>query len=74
MPSRKIIPPYLVKGDNVAIISPSYYVDKRKIDKAVEEINPKYLTGLHFHYVNDMKEVIDFSLLKEKVKHPKKLA
>ena len=36
MPSRKIIPPYLVKGDNVAIISPSYYVDKRKIDKAVE--------------------------------------
>lgn len=42
--------------------------------KDVEEINPKYLTGLHFHYVNDMKEVINFALLKEKVKHPKKLA
>ena len=41
--------------------------------KDVEEINPKYLKGLHFHYVNDMKEVIDFALLKEKVKHPKKL-
>ncbi len=41
--------------------------------KDVQEINPKYLKGLHFHYVNDMKEVIDFALLKEKVKHPKKL-
>jgi len=41
--------------------------------KDVEDINQKYLKGLRFHYVNEMKEVIDFALLKEKVKNPKKL-
>jgi ATP-dependent Lon protease len=39
----------------------------------VEDINQKYLNGLSFHYVKDMKEVIDFALLKQKVKHAKKL-
>ena len=42
--------------------------------KDIEEINPKYLKGLTFHYVNDMKEVIEIALLKQKVKNPKKLS
>lgn len=41
--------------------------------KDVEDINQKYLKGLTFHYVKDMKEVIDFALLKQKVKNAKKL-
>lgn len=36
--------------------------------KDVEEINEKYLKGLKFHYVSDMKEVIKIALLKQKVK------
>jgi ATP-dependent Lon protease len=35
--------------------------------KDVEEINASYLKGLHFHYVNDIMEVITFALLDEKV-------
>jgi len=42
--------------------------------KDIEEINQKYLKGLTFHYVNDMKEVIDIALLKQKVKNAKKLS
>ncbi len=42
--------------------------------KDIEEINQKYLKGLTFHYVNDMKEVIDIALLNQKVKNPKKLS
>ena len=37
--------------------------------KDVDEINAKYLKGLKFHYVSDMKDVIDFALLKQKVKN-----
>lgn len=36
--------------------------------KNIEEIKPIYLKGLKFHYVTDIKEVIDFALLKGKVK------
>ncbi|MDD3322006.1 MAG: endopeptidase La [Paludibacter sp.] len=32
--------------------------------KDIDEINPVYLKGLTFHYVNDIMEVIDFALLK----------
>jgi ATP-dependent Lon protease len=42
--------------------------------KDVEEINQKYLKGLIFHYVDEMKEVIEIALLKQKVKNPKKLS
>ena len=42
--------------------------------KDIEEINQKYLKGLIFHYVNDMKEVVEIALLKQKVKNPKKLS
>ncbi len=39
--------------------------NKRDID----EIKPKYLKGLKFHYVSDMKEVVDIAVLKQKVKN-----
>ncbi|MEN8123761.1 MAG: endopeptidase La [Bacteroidota bacterium] len=41
--------------------------------KDINDIKPDYLKGLKFHYVNEMKEVIDMALLKQKVKNAKKL-
>ena len=38
--------------------------------KDIEEIEPDYLKGLKFHYVNNMDEVMEVALLKEKVKNP----
>ena len=40
--------------------------NKRNID----EINPDYLKGLTFHYVEDIREVVELSLLEEKVDNP----
>ena len=42
-------------------------------EKDVNEINQDYLKGLKFHYVNEMHEVIDIALTKQKVKNAKKL-
>ena len=39
----------------------------------IAEIKDMYLKGLKFHYVKEMSEVLEFALLKEKVKNPKKL-
>ncbi|MFT5862071.1 MAG: ATP-dependent Lon protease [Flavobacteriales bacterium] len=39
----------------------------------IEEIKPEYLKGLTFHYVNDMSEVLELALTKQKVKNAKKL-
>jgi ATP-dependent Lon protease len=39
----------------------------------VDDINQKYLKDLKFHYVNKMKEVLDYALLSEYVKNPLKL-
>lgn len=36
----------------------------------IEEIPEMYLTGLTFHYVKDINEVLEIALLKEKVKNP----
>jgi len=36
--------------------------------KDVDDIKPEYLKGLSFHYVKQMEEVLDYALLKEKVK------
>jgi ATP-dependent Lon protease len=36
--------------------------------KDVDDIKPDYLKGLSFHYVSKMEEVLQFALLKEKVK------
>ena len=38
--------------------------------KNIEEIPAMYLKGLTFHYVDNVEEVLQFALLKEKVKHP----
>lgn len=43
----------------------------RENRKDIEEIKADYLKGLTFHYVSDVKEVIDLALLKEKVNNPK---
>ena len=40
--------------------------------KDVDQINEKYLKGLTFHYVREMKEVLDIAILSKKVLHPKK--
>lgn len=34
-------------------------------EKDVEEINKAYIKGVKFHYVNEMKEVLDFALMKK---------
>ncbi len=39
----------------------------------VAEIKEEYLKGLTFHYVKDMKEVIDLAITQQKVKNAKKL-
>ncbi|NDV68907.1 endopeptidase La [Dysgonomonas sp. 25] len=38
--------------------------------KDIDDIKSLYLKGLKFHYVEDIKEVLDYALLKEKVKDP----
>jgi ATP-dependent Lon protease len=36
--------------------------------KNIDDIQPMYLEGLEFHYVNDIKEVLDIALTQERVK------
>jgi ATP-dependent Lon protease len=36
--------------------------------KDIDDIKPDYLKGLQFHYVTKMEEVLEYALLKEKVK------
>ena len=38
--------------------------------KDIEEIPETYLQGVTFHYVENVREVLDYALLKEKVKEP----
>lgn len=38
--------------------------------KNIDEIKPLYIKGLTFHYIDDIKEVLDIALLEEKVKQP----
>lgn len=38
--------------------------------KDIDEIQPIYLKGVEFHYVSDIKEVLELALTKEKVKDP----
>lgn len=44
-----------------------------KNKKDIEEINPKYIKGVRFHYVKTMDEVVNIALLKQKVNNPIKL-
>jgi ATP-dependent Lon protease len=41
----------------------------RENKKNIDEINALYLKGLQFHYADDIREVLDIALLKEKVKN-----
>ncbi|MEN8825331.1 MAG: endopeptidase La [Wenyingzhuangia sp.] len=41
--------------------------------KDIEEIKDSYLKGLKFHYVTEIKQVLDLALTKQKVKNAKKL-
>ena len=43
-------------------------------EKDIQEINPKYIEGLTFHYVSDMMEVVKLALSPELVKHPLEIA
>ena len=38
--------------------------------KDIEEIKQIYLEGLKFHYVDDIRQVLDIALLKQKIKNP----
>ena len=42
-------------------------------ERDIKEINEDYLKGLTFHYVNDMSEVLELALTKQKVKNAKVL-
>ena len=42
--------------------------------KDIDEIDPKYLKGLTFHYVKEMMEVVRLSLINQKVKSALKIA
>jgi ATP-dependent Lon protease len=42
--------------------------------KDVEDINEMYIRGLKFHYVESIMEVLSLSLLRQKVKNPKKIS
>ena len=41
--------------------------------KDIEEINEKYVSGLNFHFVENVEDVLSFALLEEKVANPIKL-
>tara|TARA_R110002020_G_scaffold154714_2_gene334990 strand:+ start:150593 stop:153043 length:2451 start_codon:yes stop_codon:yes gene_type:complete len=42
-------------------------------ERDIKEIKEDYLKGLTFHYVNDMSEVLELALTKQKVKNAKEL-
>lgn len=42
--------------------------------KDIEEINEKYIAGLKFSYFENMLDLVDYALLKEKVKNPQDLS
>ena len=42
--------------------------------KDIEEINEKYIVGLKFSYFENMLDLVDYALLKEKVKNPQDLS
>ena len=42
--------------------------------KNIDEIKDTYLKGLKFHYVKDIKDVLEIALLKQKVQNPRKFS
>ncbi|MEQ6119723.1 endopeptidase La [Reichenbachiella sp. MALMAid0571] len=45
----------------------------QKNKKDIDEINPKYITNMKFHFVETVEEVLDVALLPSKVDNPMKL-
>lgn len=45
-----------------------------KNEKDINEINPRYIKGLTFHYVDDMLDVVEKALTNQKVAEPLKVA
>lgn len=45
----------------------------KKNEKDILDIEPKYIKGLKFHYVDRMDEVLALALLDQKVKNPRKI-
>ncbi len=45
-----------------------------KNEKDINEINPRYIKGLTFHYVDEMIEVVEKALTNQKVEEPLKVA
>ena len=41
--------------------------------KDIEEIKASYITDLRFHYIREMREVIELALMKDQVKNPIKV-
>ncbi len=39
----------------------------------IDEIKPKYIEGLTFHYVKEMSEVLKIAITDQNVKNPKKI-
>ena len=39
--------------------------------KDIDDIKSTYVKGLKFHYVKDIKEVLELALMKQKVKNPR---
>ena len=39
--------------------------------KDIDDINPTYISNLKFHFVDQMSEVLEHALTKQKVKNPK---
>jgi ATP-dependent Lon protease len=42
-------------------------------ERDIKEINDVYLKGLNFHYVENIMDVLEIALLKQKVKNPRKI-
>ena len=40
--------------------------------KDIDDINPSYISNLKFHFVDQMNEVLEHALTKQRVKNPKK--
>ena len=39
--------------------------------KDIDQINQKYLKGMTFHFLSEMKDVLDIAILSKKVPYPK---
>ena len=55
---------------NVALSFIKEIILSKENKRDIEEIKASYLAGLTFHYVDNMKEVVDVAITNQKVKNP----